>query len=68
MITHAGLVDGMKSALEKWLKLYPEDPEALDLKRMFEEAGGEKLEYIPALNDSDAHVALFRQLVVEALQ
>jgi protoheme ferro-lyase len=31
-------------------------------------AGGEKLEYIPALNDSDAHVRLYRQLVVDALK
>jgi tetratricopeptide (TPR) repeat protein len=34
---HAGLVGGMKAAVEKWLTLYPGDPEALDLKRMFEE-------------------------------
>jgi tetratricopeptide (TPR) repeat protein len=34
---HAGLVDGMKAALEKWLKMYPDDPEAQDLERMFEE-------------------------------
>ena len=34
---HAGLVDGMETALNKWLGLYPEDREALDLKRMFEE-------------------------------
>jgi tetratricopeptide (TPR) repeat protein len=33
---HAGLVDGMKLALDKWLKLYPDDPEALDLKRLYE--------------------------------
>ena len=39
---------------------------AIQNRELFEEAGGEKLEYIPALNDSDAHVELFRQLAVEA--
>ncbi|UCG42677.1 MAG: tetratricopeptide repeat protein [candidate division WOR-3 bacterium] len=33
---HAGLVDGMKLALDQWLKLYPDDPEALDLKHFYE--------------------------------
>jgi ferrochelatase len=37
-------------------------------RERFEEAGGEKLEYIPALNDSDDHVRLYRQLVEEALK
>jgi ferrochelatase len=41
---------------------------AIQNRELFEEAGGEKLDYIPALNDSDAHVHLFRQLVLEALQ
>jgi ferrochelatase len=36
-------------------------------RERFEEAGGEKLEYIPALNDSDAHLRLYRQLVQEAM-
>lgn len=39
---------------------------AMQNRERFEEAGGEKLEYIPALNDSDAHVRLYRQLVEEA--
>jgi len=30
---------------------------------MFAEAGGEKLEYIPALNDSDAHVEVMKALI-----
>jgi ferrochelatase len=38
---------------------------AMQNRERFEEAGGEKLEYIPALNDSDAHVRLYRQLVEE---
>ena len=38
---------------------------AIQNRELFEEAGGEKLDYIPALNDSDAHVQLFRQLVLE---
>jgi ferrochelatase len=33
----------------------------------FEEAGGAKLEYIPALNDSEAHAALMEQLAKEQL-
>ena len=37
-------------------------------RKRFEEAGGETLEYIPALNDSDAHARLYRQLVEEALK
>jgi protoporphyrin/coproporphyrin ferrochelatase len=36
-------------------------------RERFEAAGGEKLEYVPALNDSDAHAHLYRQLVEEAL-
>ena len=35
---------------------------AIQNREMFEKAGGERLEYIPALNDSDSHVG-----VVEAL-
>ena len=40
---------------------------AMQNRELFEEAGGEKLEYIPALNDSEAHVHLYRKLVEEAL-
>jgi len=36
-------------------------------RERFEHAGGAKLEYIPALNDSDAHVRVYRQLVEDAL-
>ena len=39
---------------------------AIQNRELFEEAGGEELTYIPALNDSDAHVALFRRLVEES--
>lgn len=35
-------------------------------RERFVHAGGEKLEYIPALNDSDAHLRLYRQLVEDA--
>lgn len=37
-------------------------------RERFVHAGGEKLEYIPALNDGDAHVRLYRQLVEDALK
>ncbi len=40
---------------------------AMQNRELFEEAGGDKLEYIPALNDSDAHARLMEQLVEEAL-
>jgi len=40
---------------------------AMQNRELFEEAGGEKLEYIPALNDSDAHARLLEQLAEEAL-
>lgn len=40
---------------------------AMQNREGFEEAGGEKLEYIPALNDSEAHAALMQRLVEEAL-
>lgn len=36
-----------------------------ELKEVFEEAGGEKYDYIPALNDNDDHVALYRTLILE---
>lgn len=35
---------------------------AMENREYFEEAGGEKLEYIPALNDSDAHVDVMQAL------
>jgi ferrochelatase len=38
---------------------------AMQNREFFEEAGGEKLEYIPALNCSDAHVAVMRALAKE---
>jgi ferrochelatase len=40
---------------------------AMQNRELFEEAGGEKLEYIPALNDGDAHARLMERLVIEAL-
>jgi len=40
---------------------------AMQNREAFEAAGGSKLEYIPALNDSEAHAALMEQLVEEAL-
>ena len=36
---------------------------AMQNSESFEEAGGESLVYIPALNDSDAHVALMADLI-----
>ena len=39
---------------------------AIQNRELFEEAGGAELTYIPALNDSDAHAELFRQLVFES--
>ena len=36
-----------------------------ELKEVFEEAGGEKYDYITALNDNDDHVALYRSLILE---
>jgi len=36
---------------------------AMQNSELFEEAGGEKLEYIPALNDSEAQVAVMKALV-----
>jgi ferrochelatase len=40
---------------------------AMQNRELFEEAGGEKLEYIPALNDSDTHARLMERLAEEAL-
>lgn len=40
---------------------------AMQNRELFEEAGGDRLEYIPALNDSDAHAALMQSLFDEAL-
>jgi len=34
-------------------------------RKFFEQAGGEKLEYIPALNDSDAHARVMKALVMD---
>ena len=36
-------------------------------RKFFERSGGEKLEYIPALNDSDAHARVMKALVMEAI-
>lgn len=40
---------------------------AMQNREFFEEAGGEKLEYIPALNCSDAHVAVMSALAREQI-
>jgi len=40
---------------------------AIRYRDMFIEAGGEKLEYIPALNDSDAHISLLASIVDQQL-
>jgi ferrochelatase len=40
---------------------------AMQNGEFFEQAGGEKLEYIPALNDSDAHVRVMQALVMESI-
>ena len=40
--------------------------QAFHHKHRFRETGGEELTYIPALNDSDAHAELFRQLVLDS--
>lgn len=37
---------------------------AMQNREFFEQAGGEKLEYIPALNDSDEHVRVMQDLVI----
>ena len=36
-----------------------------ELKEVFEEAGGEKYDYISALNDNDDHAALYRELILK---
>ena len=40
---------------------------AMQNKEFFEQAGGEKLEYIPALNDSESHADLMKALAMEAV-
>jgi ferrochelatase len=40
---------------------------AMQNRELFEEAGGDRLEYIPALNDSGTHARLLELLVTEAL-
>lgn len=37
---------------------------AMQNREFFEEAGGEKLEYIPALNDSEAHARVLQDLLI----
>lgn len=39
---------------------------AMQNRELFEAAGGESLEYIPALNDSDAHVRALLDLIAES--
>ena len=36
-------------------------------RKFFEQAGGEKLEYIPALNDSEAHARVMTALVLDSI-
>ena len=36
-------------------------------RKFFEQAGGDKLEYIPALNDSDAHARVMKALVMDSI-
>ena len=38
---------------------------AMENREYFEQGGGEKLEYIPALNDSEAHARVLRELVAD---
>jgi len=40
---------------------------AMQNREFFEQAGGKRLEYIPALNDSEAHAAVMKKLVMESL-
>ncbi len=40
---------------------------AMQNRELFEESGGDKLEYIPALNDSEVHARFMGQLVEEML-
>ena len=40
---------------------------AMQNKELFEEAGGEMLEYIPALNDSEAHASALMDLIRPAI-
>ena len=41
---------------------------AMQNRELFEEAGGEKLEYIPALNDSEDHAAVMQAVALSALE
>jgi ferrochelatase len=41
---------------------------AMQNREFFEQAGGQKLEYIPALNDSEAHAGVMKALVLDNLQ
>ena len=41
---------------------------AMRYRDLFIESGGEKFEYIPALNDSDAHISLFTSIVEQQLE
>ncbi|MEM7671517.1 MAG: ferrochelatase, partial [Pseudomonadota bacterium] len=39
-----------------------------EIKESFEEAGGEHFEYIPCLNDNDAHIEMIEQIVMRESQ
>jgi ferrochelatase len=39
-----------------------------EIKEAFEEAGGEHFEYIPCLNDDDAHVDMIEEIVLHEAQ
>ena len=41
---------------------------AMQNREFFEEAGGEKLEYIPALNDSEEHAEVLKSVALSALE
>ena len=41
---------------------------AMQNRERFEEAGGERLEYIPALNDSVAHAEALRKVILDRLE
>ncbi len=41
---------------------------AMQNREFFEEAGGEKLEYIPALNDGDDHAEVMKSVALSALE
>jgi protoheme ferro-lyase len=56
--------------MPRFCRRLPGNPEEIAIRNreMFEEAGGKSLEYIPALNDSAAHVEALRSVVLEMLE